>query len=71
MLPGVLLCEQFWPDTQDAIEYHPVDMAIHAYTAIRTGTVGVTGSTGTLLLHTLEKLRSLADRTLPEILMPT
>jgi hypothetical protein len=47
------------------------DMAIHSYSAIKTGTVGVTGATGTLLLHTLEELRALADRTLPEIRMPT
>jgi hypothetical protein len=44
-----------------------VDMAIQSYTAIKTGTVGLTGATGTLLIHTLEELRSLADRTLPEI----
>jgi len=47
------------------------DMALQAYAAIKTGTVGVTGSTGTLLLHTLEELRSLADRMLPESPMPT
>ena len=44
-----------------------VDIALQAYTAIKTGHVGVTGATGTLLLHTLEELRSLAERTLPEI----
>ncbi len=44
-----------------------VDIALQSYTAIRTGHVGVTGATGTLLLHTLEELRSLAERTLPEI----
>jgi hypothetical protein len=44
-----------------------VDIALQSYSAIKTGHVGVTGSTGTLLLHTLEELRSLADRTLPEI----
>ncbi len=27
----------------------------------------MTGATGTLLFHTLEELRSLAERTLPEI----
>jgi hypothetical protein len=47
------------------------DMALQAYAAMKTGHVGVTGSTGTLLLHTLEELRSLADRMLPEIRMPT
>lgn len=44
-----------------------IDIAIHSYAAIKTGTVGVTGATGTLLLHALEELRSLTDRTLPEI----
>ena len=44
-----------------------VDIAIHSYSAIKTGTVGVTGATGTLLSHALEELRSLTDRTLPEI----
>jgi hypothetical protein len=41
-----------------------VGIALQAFDAIRTGNVGVTGSTGTLLFHTLEDLRSLADRTL-------
>src|ERR1700687_1788076 len=44
-----------------------VDIAIQSYTAIKTGTIGLTGSTGTLLMHALGELRSLADRTLPEI----
>lgn len=44
-----------------------VDIALQAYDVIKTGHVGVTGATGTLLFHTLEDLRSLADRTLPEI----
>ena len=44
-----------------------VDIAAQSYTAIRTGHVGVTGATGTLLFHTLEELRSLAERTLPQI----
>lgn len=44
-----------------------VDIALQAYGVIKTGHVGVTGATGTLLFHTLEDLRSLADRTLPEI----
>jgi len=44
-----------------------VDIAIQSHAAIRTGHVGVTGATGTLLLHTLEELRPLAERTLPEI----
>jgi hypothetical protein len=44
-----------------------VDIALQAYAAIKTGRIGATGATGTLLFHTLEELRSLADRTLPEI----
>jgi hypothetical protein len=44
-----------------------VEIALQSYAAIRTGHVGVTGTTGTLLLQTLEDLRSLAERTLPEI----
>ena len=44
-----------------------VDIASQAYSAIRTGTIGLSGATGALLAHTLTELRSLAERTLPEI----
>lgn len=44
-----------------------VDIATQAYAAIRTGNVGLTGATGTLLAHTLSELHSLADRALAEI----
>ena len=44
-----------------------VDIALQSYAVIKTGRIGTTGATGTLLFHTLEELRSLADRTLPEI----
>jgi hypothetical protein len=44
-----------------------IDIAIQAYSAIKTGNIGLTGATGTLLIHALEELRALADRTLPEI----
>ena len=44
-----------------------IDIGLQAYTAIKTGHVGVTGPTGTLLLHTLEELRFLTERTLPQI----
>ena len=44
-----------------------VGIALHSYAAIKTGNVGLRGSTGTLLFHALEELRYLADRTLPEI----
>jgi hypothetical protein len=44
-----------------------IDIAIHSFTAIKTGNIGFNGATGTLLFHALEELRSLAERTLPEI----
>jgi hypothetical protein len=44
-----------------------VEIAAQAYAAIRTGGVGLNGPTGTLVVHALDELRSLADRTLPEI----
>jgi hypothetical protein len=45
-----------------------IDIALHSYSTIqKTGHLGVTGATGTVLFHALEELRSLADRTLPEI----
>jgi hypothetical protein len=44
-----------------------VDIGIQSLIAIRTGNIGISGATGTLLAHTLEELRSLTDRTLPEI----
>jgi hypothetical protein len=44
-----------------------IDIAIKSFTAIKTGNIGISGATGTLLAHSLEELRSLTDRTLPEI----
>jgi hypothetical protein len=44
-----------------------IDIAIHSYTAIQTGNVGPTGATGTLLIHALDELRALGERTIPEI----
>jgi hypothetical protein len=44
-----------------------IDIAIQSLAAIRTGNIGISGATGTLLAHALEELHSLADRTLPEI----
>src|ERR1700688_4176303 len=43
------------------------DIAIQSLAAIKTGNIGISGATGTLLAHALEELRSLTDRTLPEI----
>jgi hypothetical protein len=42
------------------------DTAIQAYSAIKTGNIGLTGATGALLMHTLTELRSLADQSLPQ-----
>jgi hypothetical protein len=44
-----------------------IDIAIQSYSAIRTGNVGLTGATGTLLINALEELRYLADHSLPGI----
>jgi len=42
-----------------------VDIAIQAFSAIKTGNVGSSGATGALLMHTLSELRDIAERTLP------
>jgi hypothetical protein len=44
-----------------------IDIALQSLTAIKTGNIGIAGATGSLLTHALEELRSLTDRTLPEI----
>jgi hypothetical protein len=54
-------------ETYSAKHRRLVDIAIQAYSAIKTGNVGLTGATGTLLIHTLTELRTLPERTLPEI----
>ena len=43
------------------------DIAIQSLTAVKTGNIGIGGATGALLAHALEELRSLPDRTLPQI----
>jgi hypothetical protein len=45
-----------------------VDIAVKSFTAIKTGSIGIDGSTGTLLTQTLEKLHTLTERSLPGIL---
>jgi hypothetical protein len=42
-------------------------IAIQSFAAIKTGDIGISGATGTLLAHALEELCSLTDRALPEI----
>jgi hypothetical protein len=44
-----------------------IDIAIQSLAAVKTGNIGISGATGTLLAHALEELRSLTERTLPEI----
>jgi len=44
-----------------------VDIAVQAFAAIQTGNIGVAGATGTLMVHTLDELRSLTERSLPEM----
>lgn len=44
-----------------------IDIAIQAYSAIKTGNIGLGGATGTLLVHSLKELRTLADQMVPEI----
>jgi hypothetical protein len=44
-----------------------VDIAMHAYSAIQTASVGGSGAAGALLVYALGELRSLADRSLPGI----
>jgi hypothetical protein len=44
-----------------------IDIAFKSFAAVKTGSVGLNGATGTLLHLALTELRSLADRTVPEI----
>ena len=44
-----------------------VEIASQAFSAMRTGSVGLTGATAALLVHALDELGSFAERTLPEI----
>ena len=37
-----------------------IDTALHAFSAVRTGSIGFSGATGTVLMHTLLELRDLA-----------
>jgi len=46
-----------------------IDIAVKLLAAIKTGSIGTSGTTGTLLDETLEELRSLIGRALPEILL--
>lgn len=44
-----------------------IDMALRAFAAIRTGNVGLTGSTGALLHHAITELQSLTQLALSEL----
>ena len=44
-----------------------LDIALDSHSAIKRGTVGLHGATGMLFLHVLKELRSLTDKTLPEL----
>jgi hypothetical protein len=44
-----------------------MDMAMKSLAAIKTGSIGISGTTGTLLTRTLDELFSLTDRALPEL----
>ncbi len=44
-----------------------IDVAMRAFSAIKTGNVGLNGATGLLLGHSLSELRFLAARALPDI----
>ncbi len=48
-----------------------VRIAIQAYSAIETGTIGLGGATGRLLTHALSELRTLPERAMPEIRLAT
>jgi len=37
-----------------------IETAIHAFAAVRTGSIGLSGATGSVLMHTLLELRTLA-----------
>lgn len=41
-----------------------INTAMHAFSAVRTGSIGLSGATGTVLMHTLLELRDLAKKIL-------
>jgi polyhydroxyalkanoate synthesis regulator protein len=43
-----------------------IEIAIHAFTAIRTGNVGLAGATSSLLVHTLTELKRFTEQALNE-----
>lgn len=48
-----------------------IEASLGALDAVKTGNVGLTGATGTLLEDSLKKLRVIVDRSLPEVRLAT
>lgn len=48
-------------------QWRLLETAIQSFVAIKTGNIGMNGATGTLLIHSLEELRVLAERAVPAI----
>ena len=48
-----------------------LDTALKAFEALKVGNIGLMGATGTLLEDSLQKLRDLIDKSLPEIRLST
>lgn len=44
-----------------------ITVAIQTFSAIKTGNIGVSGATGTVLVNALYELRDVVDRTVPEL----
>jgi len=44
-----------------------IAIAFDAYSAIKTGNIGLNGATGTVLFHALQELQVLSERTIPDI----
>lgn len=67
MLDDRSASQQVRLDTFESEHDRWVNIALRAFTAIKTGNVGVSGSTGTLLFHALTELERLTRLALPEL----